>query len=209
MFPTMEVRWFYKGTVSPEASQWFQQGERRPEEQPPRVDYYLCLSDRDSLGIKLREGRIEVKRRHRQHGVVRLGERVTGLVEHWRKWSFELAEGSRNLASIVVPPASWIVVKKERKLRRYRLAEDQKIVAVPVGEYNIRGCNLELTSISVKGKEWWSLSFEAFGVETAVYGSLVHVAQRLLATGESPILDAQDSYGYPKWLQMLGHRTGK
>ena len=68
MFATAEVRWFYEGAVSPEVLEWFEQGELTPEEQPYRVDYYLRLSDRDSLGIKLREGRIEVKQRHRQHG---------------------------------------------------------------------------------------------------------------------------------------------
>jgi hypothetical protein len=161
VFPTVEVRWFYQGAVSSEVLEWFEQGERAPEEQPCRVDYYLRLSDRDSLGIKLREGRIEVKQRHRQYGVFRFHDRVTGLVEHWRKWSFELSEGAGNLTSTIVPASCWIGVTKRRKLRRYRLTGNKKIVAVPVGLQSGLRCNLELTRIIVDETEWWSLGFEA------------------------------------------------
>ncbi|MGD8968471.1 MAG: hypothetical protein PVI07_13255, partial [Anaerolineae bacterium] len=64
---------------------------------PAREDHYLRLSDTYALGIKLRQGRIEAKQRVRRPGVVRFHERVTGIVEHWRKWSFQLAEPSRAL----------------------------------------------------------------------------------------------------------------
>ena len=152
MFPTMEVRWFYEGTVPPEVLEWFQQGTRKPEEQPRRVDYYLRLTDGDSLGIKLREGRIEIKQRHRQCGVVCLHKRATGVVEHWRKWSFGLAEAYGEPASVAAAAPSWIGVGKRRRLRTYRLTRGKEAVTVSALETIDQGCNLELANIEVHGK---------------------------------------------------------
>ena len=169
------------------------------------MDYYLRLSDRDSLGIKLREGRIEVKQRHRQYGLFRFHDRVTGLVEHWRKWSFELSEGAGNLTSTIVPASCWIGVTKRRKLRRYRLTGNKEIVAVPIEEQSGLRCNLELTRIGVDETEWWSLGFEASGDEAdeaAMQGSLLLVVKHVLAADKPPAFDAKASYGYPKWLEI-------
>ena len=212
MFPTAEVRWFYRGAISPEVLEWFDQGELTPEEQPRRVDYYLRLSDRDSLGIKLREGRVEVKQRHRQYGVFRFHDQVAGLVEHWRKWSFELSEGAGNLTSTIVPASCWIGVTKRRKLRRYRLTGSKEVVAVPIEEQSGLRCNLELTRISVDETEWWSLGFEASGDEAdeaTMRASLLLVAKHVLAADEPPAFDAKASYGYPKWLEIKARRGGR
>lgn len=202
MWPTVEVRWFYSGVVPPGVLEWFQRGAGKPQAQPRRVDHYLRLTDRDSLGIKLRAGRIEIKQRHHEYGVVRWHERVTGLLEHWRKWSFELVEAHSDPVSLIGPTSSWIGVTKERRLRQYRLT-GHRIAAVSAPEYLERGCNLELTSIGVGGKEWWSLSFEAFGDESTLQESLSRVAQHVLAAQEPPAFDAQDSYSYPRWVAGL------
>jgi hypothetical protein len=203
MFATMEVRWFYEGIVSPEVREWFQQSGQEPEEQPVRIDYYLCLPNADFLGIKLREGRVEIKQRHRQHGVIHFHKRIAGMVEHWRKWSFELAEVNDGLSNMVTPASSWIGVSKERKLRRYRMTANQVAVAVTAEEHRDQGCDLELTTISVGGKDWWSLGFEAFGSEAILQETLLLVAKQVLAVGEPPILDVRDSCSYPKWLAMI------
>lgn len=203
MFSTVEVRWFYEGAVPREVLEWFQGGERKPEEQACRVDYYLCLADSDALGIKLREGRIEIKQRHRQYGVLRFHERVTGLVEGWHKWSFKLAEADGGLADRDLPASSWVGVRKARELRRYRLTGDKEVMAVSVEDYPERGCNIELTKVSAGGEDWWSLGFEAFGDESILQESFLVVAKHVLAEGGPPVFGARDSYGYPKWLELI------
>lgn len=179
MFPSMEVRWFYEGTIPPEVLAWFQRGNRKPKEQSCRVDYYLRL-DSDSLGIKLREGRIEVKQRHHHYGVVCFHEQVTGLMDHWWKWSFKLTKVHSNLMDVALFPSSWIGVKKERRLWKYRLATETE-------EYPERGCHVELTNISVGEKAWWSLGFEAFGDESTIQEDLFLVIKHVLTERELPI----------------------
>jgi hypothetical protein len=206
MLPTMEVRWFSTGVIPSSVQEWFQRGEGDPEEQPRRVDYYLRPADGDSLGIKLREGRLEVKRLRGQLGIVRFHERVAGLVEQWCKWSFGLPSDGSALASPAVPSPSWIGVTKERRLYRYRLAGDRQVVAVSATDYVGPGCDLELTSVGVEGQAWWSLGFEARGDESSIQGILFLVAQQVLAANEPPNLTARDSYSYPRWLKLVEQR---
>ncbi len=198
MFPSLEVRWFCGGSTPAEVVEWFGGGERTPEEEPRRVDYYLRLGNMDALGIKLREGRLEIKQRHLQQGVVRFHEHAAGLVEQWYKWSFWVSEAGPT------PRPSWIGVQKERRLRKYQLAEDGKLVAIPTGEYPERGCAAELTTIQVEGQEWWSLGLEAVGEGSSLAETLMRTARHVLAPGHlSFSFDAVHSYGYPRWLALL------
>ncbi len=204
MFPSMEVRWFYQGTVPAEVAQWFHSGTSQVEEQPPRVDYYLCLQEMDGLGIKLREGRLEVKRRQRQHGILRFCAQAAGLMEHWRKWGFELPKAAGKLSDSLRLSSFWLSVRKERQLRKYRVAEDDRLAPVPAEEYPERGCSVELSILRVKEQDWWSLCFEAFGDESSLRETLLLVVEQVLACERVPFpLDARASYGYPRWLASL------
>ncbi len=206
MISTLEVRWFFKGPVPPDVLSWFNGSEGQPAEPLPRVDHYLRISGGDSLGIKLREGRIEIKKRQRQLGAVRLQERVIGMVEHWRKWSFALSSEASDLGGMTVPASDWVGVRKERTLSRYRIIGDRKLIAMSAAEYPDQGCDLELTSVRVSGSEWWTLGFEAFGGEANLQEHLSLAAEQLLGETSPPPLPAQDSYGYPRWLQILAQR---
>jgi hypothetical protein len=173
------------------------------------VDYYLRLAGGDSLGIKLREGRIEIKQRHGPTGVVRLHDRVAGQVEHWRKWTFPLDEASSELSGLLLPPSSWIGVEKARRLRTYRVAGDDTIVAISARGYPERGCSWELTRLRVRGEAWWTLGFEAFGEQASLRERLLLVADQVLGAQEPPALEAGDSFSYPRWLSLLARGDGE
>lgn len=202
MFPTVEVRWFYAGPIPTEVLEWFQWEAWTPEDQPYRVDRYLRLEGMRSLGIKLREGRLELKQRHRSYGIVHFDERISGFVESWRKWSFGTTESGARLDILLAPDSSWIDVQKERKLRRYQLAKDGWVVS-DLERYPPQGCNLELTSIMIGQRPWYSLGLEAFGDEGRLVEDLHTVAQHALVQGAAPTLSHKDSYSYPAWLETV------
>lgn len=208
MFPTAEVRWFYRGAVPRQILAWFRRGGQKPVAVSSRVDYYLRLADGDGdrLGIKLREGRIEIKQRHGPTRVVRLHDRVAGQVEHWRKWSFPLDQAGSELSGLLLPPSSWIGVEKARRLRTYRVGGDDTIVAVSATEYPERGCSWELTGLRVRGEAWWSLGFEAFGEQATLRQRLLLVAEHVLCADEPPVLEVQASFSYPRWLLVLARQ---
>jgi hypothetical protein len=206
LISTVEVRWFFQGTISPQVQAWFHGGQGQAAPAQARVDHYLRIADGDALGIKLREGRIEVKQRERQLGTVPLQARVSGVVEHWRKWSFPLTRRKGAALDTPVPALGWVGVHKERQLSRYRITSDRGLVAVSPAQYPDQGCDLELTKVFACGSEWWTLGFEAFGAETNLQDLLSFTAGQLLAATEPPLLAAQDSYGYPRWLQILAQQ---
>jgi hypothetical protein len=203
MLPTMELRWFFAGTVPQDVLIWFLQAERQTAEPLPRVDHYLYIVEADTLGIKLREGRIEIKRRQHQSGPVRLHEWVSGVVEHWRKWSFALAGDSDELAGIALPGSGWIAVHKERRLSRYRITGDGALTAVPASQYPEMGCDLELTQVRIARDLWWTMALEAFGDEALLQEQLYLAGRKLLAEAEPPALPFEGSYSYPRWLQIV------
>ena len=57
-----EMRWFLTGPVSSEAWTWFDGlPGKNVKRAYPRQDIYLVIPDREDLGLKVREGRLEIK----------------------------------------------------------------------------------------------------------------------------------------------------
>ncbi len=80
MLLSNELRWFYPGKLPENIQLWFQQNclidpLKSPEE---REDVYLYSPGCDYLGIKLRQGRLEVKWRQAELDTMYCSELVTG-----------------------------------------------------------------------------------------------------------------------------------
>jgi hypothetical protein len=206
MLPTLEVRWFIKSKAPDEVVAWFQQGELKSETQNPRVDYYFELEEIESLSIKLREGRVEVKQRLTDHGTIQFHELVSGRVEGWHKWSFSLADNETTLNEVISPSSKWIAVRKERILRKYAVINKTGVEPVPVDLPVNQGCQVELSNITVAGIAWWSVCFEAIGKVPGVRDVLLLVIKTMLAGDGSPTLQAKDSFSYPYWLNHYAVR---
>jgi len=208
MYLTLEVRWFYPGPLPGRLVDWLDRSGGLPAAQPPRVDHYLCLPGQPTLGIKLREGHVEVKTRVGDAREVEMGPGVAGMMASWRKWSFPLglaaASGAAPLDRLLVPALAWISVEKERRLQRFSLVGDQEVIAVPLGAPATLGCDFELSRVRAGGEAWWSACFEAFGpepeMEMEMERALRITAAKVLGSGWPLPLDVEHSLGYPAWL---------
>ena len=203
MFLTVETRWFYPGVIPSDVLAWYHYGERAPEAQPTRIDYYLCLPDHDGLGIKLREGRIEIKQRAKQYGAQQLHANVQGLVEGWHKWSFGVNDPGNGLGDLAGPYSAWIAVRKTRRLRRYRVTDAGEVVAIAGADIAPQGCNIELAEVVLHNEIWWSLAFETFGPEVDLHATFTRVTQHVLHSDAVPHLDVEHSRGYAQWVRAL------
>lgn len=198
---TAELRWFYRGTLPEEVVQWFQQGQLGKHLAPPeeREDLYLYSPGCEYLGIKLRQGRLEIKWRKVELGVVHFGDRVEGKAEKWGKWLCE-DPTAESFQTADVVGKSWVSVKKVRTQRQYQIFPGESITAVPVTESIGQGCNVELTQLESNGNAWWSLAFEAFGEDDCLMEHLQAVASCVFKSYRGSNLQAKDSYAYPSWL---------
>jgi hypothetical protein len=210
LLATEEMRWFFAGEIPAAVKIWFEAQVGSPPPQPARVDYYLRLDDTNSLGIKLREGRVEIKQRERPGEVVRLGDEAVGLVESWRKWPFALAEGEIDGTS----HAGWVGVWKQRRWCLFEVFGNGRFTPAFSPIHLQQGCACELTEVLLtdSDEQWWSLGFEAFGDGGSRRESLLHIARQLLGTAVAPKLLIENSYSYPEWLRKrwasvpAGHR---
>jgi hypothetical protein len=208
MYLTAEIRWFYWGTTPQAVHDWLERGIGLPDVQPARQDHYLHLPGNASLGIKLREGRIEVKQRLRQRGTAHFGENVAGVVEHWRKWSFPISTPELDPRTWLTPATSWIAVDKVRRLQRYRWDTDGTVSVVRLDRMPEWGCEFELSEVRAGGGRWWSVCFEAFGEEARLDDGLYAVASIFLQSWPV-VMEEEQSIGYPAWLSLLRGSASK
>ena len=202
MRATAEVRWFRPGPVPAAAVRWFDARMPCPDDAATRTDHYLHPAG-PGLNVKLREGRVEVKRRDGPGRQAGFGEGVTGCVERWRKWTWPLQRDDEG-DDPALPGAWWVAVTKRRRRQGFTLVEGAVTARPPDDEAAAeRGCDLELTQVTTAAVPWWSLCLEAYGPEEKLAATLHAVAEAVFAADAPPGLDAAHSKGYPAWLRTL------
>lgn len=200
MLTSAELRWFKRGALPQEIAQWFQQAGVAPPEE--REDVYLYVPENDYMGLKLRQGRLEIKWRKAQLGILRFGDAVEGKAEKWGKWLCE--DPSQESFQLQDITGTWVRVKKKRFQRRYQVF-GALIKAVGVNESIDQGCNVELTQLRINNNDWWSIAFEAFGKDERLMDSLKSVASEVFQADHGLELLAKDSYAYPSWLCAVAY----
>jgi hypothetical protein len=204
MYATTEVRWFIKGSVPENVRTWFGNWNLDSEEKVARLDYYLRITDSDALGVKLREGMIEMKQRLGKTKLVRINQHTTGCMESWRKWSFPLNGSIESTEILLDRSPRWIGIRKERSLRTFQ-SRNGSLEQVPGLESSSSDCGWELTAVKIAGiyDQWWSMGFEANDGEEEGKQTLISVAERVLSSKNAPRFRYDDSFGYPRWLQQV------
>jgi hypothetical protein len=201
MYTTAEVRWFFPGRIPPEVHDWFVSAACLSEPPARRVDKYMILPGAASLGIKLRQGRLEIKLRKFDYGEVRLHDRVSGHMGRWRKWSLALDQEDDALAEIMNQGNGWLDVHKERYLSRFAVKRKNDVVPIEASGTANSGCEVELTSVEAFDHRWWTIALESFGEEYALGHNLARVSERIFSADTPPLLDISQSRSYPQWLQ--------
>ena len=195
-FSTLEIRWFFRENHRRLKSGF---GGLSPEQYTleSRVDAYLHLPGREDLGIKVRQGRLEVKYRTSGPDVVEAAPGIQGMLEGWEKLSFEL--NPYGIPHILPEDfmASWLKVTKERLVTKVRLA-DGVWHYYPPGESIPGSVQVEYTGIRVRGMQWYT-----FGIEW-LPGNPPDLAQAVVEQWVHPEgLKETDSMGYPAFIGKL------
>ncbi len=207
MLSSAEVRWFYAGKIPAKLRSWFRKLAADAEPQPLRIDHYLLERDTDAVGIKFREGRVEVKQRQGERRLISFGPGWDGYVESWRKWGFPLAKAQRR-GQAFESFDNWIAVQKKRRVVTYSISPKGKLIALPGDAGGECGCSVELTQVRIKKTPWWTLGFEAKGHPENLESTLEQVARAVL-NGSAPLtFKLTDSLSYPGWLQVWSKHAG-
>lgn len=198
MPPTLEVRWFEHGAVPPPLRDWFAQFE--PEPPSTWTDYYLPSQDA-GLNLKVRDEKMQIKRRLAGPTPYTFGPRAAGRREQWIKWSFDLADGSPR-AWTDDPTELWIPIEKTRHQHTYE-PEAQSALAGALPTTPAATVMIEVTTLKTPDETAWTLCVEAEGPPNGLEKTLT-VAGTALLDADLPVpLRANRSFGYVRWLQEL------
>jgi hypothetical protein len=197
MASSKEIRWFTR-TENKNITKWFAKHNMSFASIKPRVDFYLDTEKRN-MGIKLREGNLEIKEKIGKGKEEKLSSNIEGVYEDWDKWSFKLSEKDELSKSILNDSSSnWIEVSKERIGIKLTRNHHNVNILMDIKEIVDYGCQIEYTKLVINDSEYFTFCFEWFGKKT------IGLEQSLLKqiTGNSS-LDIQDSYGYPEFLGRI------
>ena len=206
MLPTTEIRWFIPGILSKETLSWFTAGHRL-EIANVQVHEYLLFPGCDTVGVKFREDRFEIKAKLGVSRRLGLEMGIQGRREQWIKWSLP-TKGLPMLGQTLHQSGPWIKVRKERNQRIFS-AEAGNLQEVSAGSFPAVGYNIELARIEVEADppSWFTLGFEAYGPPSITAGILEEgVGFFFQAQGRAPgiNLTGGNSFSYPTWLMNLG-----
>jgi len=221
-YHSAEIRWFWPGSDGLiELLTWFTHPGRPELRTPslpeyqiepfvmaerPRTDHYLLLPGCETVGIKQRQGRLEVKALVDGPHPFAV-DAVSGQMDTWVKWSWLPSTAvAEPLAADLEQSGPWQPVTKTRYTQRLALKGDD---LVPVSPTTLpdSGCSVELTWLQVPRHPaiWLTLGFEAFGpageLPTLLTGTVEQFFNRH-GRPPRPLVTA-DSKSYPAWLAAL------
>jgi hypothetical protein len=204
---TSEIRWFLPGILPPEILSWFSAGHV-PDSEPVQIHEYLLFPDCESVGVKLREQRFEIKAKSGPSRPLHLALGITGRTDDWVKWSLS-AEELQDFSRVLHRSGQWLKLRKERFLHRLSV-EGDGLVEISGGDRNSPhgGCNIELTRLEVESgpRSWFSFGFEARGPSLNTAEILEQGAHRFFQ-GHGPApgirLNRENSLSYPAWLMKF------
>lgn len=211
MLHTSEARWFIPERLPDAVLDWFRAGEAIDSE-GVQVHEYLLFPDCDSVGVKLREGRFEIKAMRGPSQPLSLPFGIKGRTEQWVKWSFA-SEALQALDPALHQSGRWLKVRKERFLQRSSPERSRLMdITVMQDSLSLAGCNIEVTRIDVDAdpRSWFSLGFEAFGPPALTARTLDGVLVAFF-NEHGPVpgrtLNENESASYPAWLAKLGNTS--
>ena len=207
MWYTAEARWFIPETLPDAVLDWFWAGQTI-EPEGVHIHEYLLFPDCDSVGVKLRDGRLEIKAMRGTSQPLSLNLGINGRKEQWVKWSFA-SEALQVLDQALHQSGRWLKVRKERFLRRFSTEQGRLMeVTGRQGPLAVIGCNIEVTRIDVDANPrfWFSLGFEAFGPATVTARILDDALLSFFnehGCVPGTTLSEYESASYPAWLARL------
>lgn len=200
-FLSSEFRWFLEKPF-PGIEKWFENRGITGKNIPSRTDYYLIPGLENNLGIKLREGKIEIKIRIGEPVKRQILTSISGFEETYQKWSFPLDEPPPAFKELISDLKNWLPVSKHR----LALVMDDsgnpdlsKRFHAP-GTVLRAGCQFEYTRIEVPGKDYFTLGLECFGEPFAQPD--LKILKDFFGDAK---LFFQDSMGYVDFLKIQKH----
>jgi len=212
MISSHEVRWFLEGSIdqNPSLRHWVEEGAVDPKwsgRLGGKPDAYLLVPGATDIGIKWREGQLQIKGLESSLGTQIFSANFKGKVERWIKWGYE-GNAIENAFTPWFNPANTspqiIEVHKTRFLRKVRMSPfSQTPIEVDSKTLIDRGGALEVTDLRVGERAFTSVAFEVFPNDSGMHGDFTVFVNAFLEKLSGVELTGSNSMSYPEWLRTL------
>jgi hypothetical protein len=225
MLSSQEVRWFFQGAIEQHQAlrSWVEESDpidgevdvARPTWKVRlggKPDVYLLVPGHADMGIKWREGQLQIKGLQSPLGTQLFSGRREGRVERWIKWSYEGEPIKQAFAHWFREPGfagpRIIEVFKTRCLRKARIdPQTGQAKEVNAEEHIERGCALEVAELRVGADLYCSVAFEAFPDDSAMHADFTSFVNCFLQKLPDVALSESNSMGYPAWLDTISRNA--
>jgi hypothetical protein len=213
MISSHEVRWFLAGGVDQHSAlrRWVEEGavaSKWTGRLGGKPDAYLIVPGARDVGIKWREGQLQIKGLESSLGTQKFTGPFEGKVERWIKWGYE----GKSVEDAFAP---WfkvsgagpriVEVHKTRCLRKVRMNPFTPMpIEVDSKTLIDRGGALEVTDLRVGAQAFTSVAFEAFPNDSGMHGDFTVFVNAFLGKLSGVNLTESNSMSYPAWLQTRG-----
>jgi hypothetical protein len=198
MYSTIELRWFYPGELPLDILDWFNGLDSPPNLPDSRADIYLQPVNAD-VGVKLRQGNLELKYRQQNWGEIQIGSNLTGRVESWSKWICVDDIPDRLTIAKMEGKSGWMRVEKVRSQRLYRVNFTGGCQLLPITKPEDGAAAIEVTKLKLADRDWWTIACEYLGDDLQPDRELKLLVSSLLDGCNLP-RSTSISCGYPEWL---------
>jgi len=212
MISSHEVRWFLEGSVEqhPALRGWVEEGASDPKwigRLGRKPDAYLVVPGATDMGIKWREGQLQIKGLECSMGTQKFSGGHEGRVERWMKWGYagkSIGDAFTPWFTNVKAEPRIVEVHKTRCLRRVRMNPfTPTLIEVDSNTLIDRGGALEVTDLRVGAHAYTSVAFEAFPNDSGMHSDFRGFLNTFLGKLSGVELLESNSMSYPAWLQTL------
>ncbi|MDN3689581.1 hypothetical protein [Cyclobacterium jeungdonense] len=186
-YSSLEIRWFFPDNV-PELQDFVLDNFNMKPEPEIRTDTYYPISNREDLGIKLRQGNHEIKKRRKPGIPFQFNGNQAGHLEYWDKWIL-----NRPLPEL--PYTDPFPVRKKRWVLKFNSQSEQDYTAYPYEKNLTQGIQVEYAELKVASDTSHTFGLEVFG-DT----SRSHLEKITSILPDVICLDFKYSLGYPAWI---------
>lgn len=203
LFLTAEIRWFRKGDIPADLHSWFHKS-KYIQRYGSRIDTYLLFPNAETVGVKFRENRFEIKSFVKKLDPVFITDHIRGIPEVWEKWSLAGNSVSWLFSEMGRDPSIWVDVKKSRTIIKYSADGEEILEMDASGTQGLPGdgCYAELTEVDINGKLFWTIGFEAFSKRKDIADNLIRTVRCFFNSIEIH-LPEEESFSYPTLLKRI------
>jgi len=199
MLKSTEIRWFFEGKIPIRVTKILK--EARLDISENRIDHYLLVLGCDNIGIKIRNSRLEIKRRRDVQPYYISKLNISGNIEWWERWEWNDRTNCNEIEQLVFKDDKnpWIRVDKKRWQKKFNV-RDNDLIPVP-SQVLYSDLAMEITELKSNRKSWWAIGFDSFTDQNhSFFDNLIETCSVLHLEVE---LKKEWSFGYPRWLSQV------